>query len=546
MSLGATTTNTIISQAQLVDDDKYGNTVYEQNITIETKDFKVKNFWKGFSLNGNAENETNFSSVAKSGVFYIVTEATSACTLDGKLSSNGCSGQKPFLLNNEVLSNPISGTTDEYEVVFSLSKNFNNTDGLSFYPLDVVRDVKYYKDTNTTDPTADRGFCGFFTSRFDYMFAKTIGFGSDFFGDPDIADVRYTDRSNEAEDRRQRYIANIIAGIDKEHRMTKSVNGSSSTKINAPELNTPVSLLHYDEANKLTIDKQCQFMFLDLSSEGLMCRIMGGFGMDAWMPFFTKSSVRMIDVNMIVTDTENSLLAMTADIEKKQYMEDVGGDDNYKLTFLQNLLKPMTTFIDYMKVCMFGSSKATLVADPVERVYEFNEDDAMTLSFAITNEGTQIDDFENFKLLKIRSVYGDMLDSCRVKKERGIFFSWNTWDITFYLDGTNSEGTDGEDGPDGYMSNTEWVDWCQTAADKKGMLSYLLDWQSGGIFNPINWLKSFINAFLSFFFGSYTVEDITSGMKRALILNIKKVDLDPLSTLNSRTIKVKEIHRGKN
>lgn len=528
----ATETTTTFGNQSTVGSDEYGNSVYQRDVTIKTTDFKVDNFWSKFSNPNNKQ--SNHTNISKTGMLHIKVEATSACVLDGTLPQEGCSGQKPFLINDEVLNNSIGN--DEFEVAFTLADGFNAADTQGFYPLDILRDEQYYKEPLVQENGSNRSFFSFFTEIFDFMFSKTVGFGNDFFGNPDIADVRYDPRSDDAVDRRERYIANIIAGVEKKYRMTRPFEKIEATQIEtATKLNNPVSLLHYDEAKQTTEQEQCKFMFLNLSSDGLMCRVMTGFGMDAWMPFFSNSHTTKIEVNTIMGDTENALLAMTSEIEKVPYMQDVGGSDDDKLGFLQNMLKPMTTMIDFMKTMLFGTSKQSSVAEPVEKVYEFSEADAMTLSIAVTNDGTQIDDFANFKLLKIRSVYGDMINSCKVKKSFAMFSPG--WTKTFVEGGGQSvKSPDGE-----WWNDDQWIAWCQEATAKKGIFDALFDWSSGGIFNPINWMSSFFNMFLSFFSSTYSIEDFTSTIKRGLILNIKKVDLDPLSQRNGQIIEIEKI-----
>jgi len=540
VTMAAPTTTTTTFSAPTVSKDKYGNVVYVRDATIKTQNFKVKNFWKGFSFGGESVTENNYNLVSRTGEFKITVEATSACALDKTLPLEGCSGQKPFLINDEVLNNPMSGSTDKYEVAFSVANNYNSSEDATFYPLDIQRDAQYYKDPLPSDPNAnvDRGFFGFFTSAFDYMFSKTIGFGNDFFGNPDIADVEYGPRSSDAEDRRQRYIANIMAGIERQYRLTMPVDESTATQVDAgSRLNDPVSLLNYDKSVQMSTTNKCKFMFTSLSSDGIMCRAMNGFGMDAWMPFFNKGKIDKVEANTITMDTENALLALTNKIDSVPYMQDVGGNDDTKLSFLQNMLKPMKTMIGFMKNMLFGSSKASIVPNPVERVYSYDEDEAMTLNFAITNDGTQVDDFANFKLLKIRSVYGDMFDSCRVHKSRGML-SWSKWTETFYIGGSKSKRNwDGDK-----WNSDEWVDWCQEATGNRGMFDYLFDWSSGGLFNPFNWMKGFFNMFLQFLFGEYTIEDFTSQVNRGLILELQKVNLDPVGRYNHRIIEINKIN----
>lgn len=527
-----TETTTTFGSESVVGSDEYGNSVYQRDVTIQTTNFKVDNFWSKFF--DSQSKQSNHATISKTGTLRIIVEATSACTLDDTLPKEGCSGQKPFLINNDVLSNPID--SDEYEILFSLSENFDASDNQSFYPLDILRDEQYYKDPYPDDTSSElnRGFLGFVTSALDTLFSKVIGM--DLFGDPEIADVKYTPRSDVAVDRRQRYITNIVAGIEKKYRMTKEYEDSIATPIDAPEkINEPASLLHYAEAEKTTESEQCKLLFMNLSDEGLLCRVMSGFGMDAWMPFFNQSKTTKIEVNTIMADTENALLAMTSQIEEVPYLQDIGGSDDEKLSFLQNILKPVATLTSYLKNILFGSSKQDIVATPVERTYEYDEDDAMTMNIAITNDGTRVDDFANFKLLKIRSIYGDMINSCKVKKSWALFSPG--WTKTFVEGGTQSVMS-----PDGELwSDDEWISWCQEATASKGIFDALFDWLSGGVFNPINWISSFFNIFLSFFSSTYNIEDFTNTIKRKLILNVKKVDLNPISNKNSQKIETIKI-----
>jgi hypothetical protein len=545
VSFASTDTTTTFKDPSATQTNEYGDSYFEREAIISTKNFKVNNFWNNFKTDG--EGQSNYTTISRSGLFKITTSATSACTLDGTLEAEGCSGQKPFLLNDEVLTNPMSGTTDEYEVVFTPATDYTNNDYNAFYPLDILRDAQYYKDTSistNTDATRKTGFFGFITNAFDSLFNKVVGIS--FFGQKDIADIKYTAPSKAAVDRRQRYIANIIAGIEKKYRVTKEANDKTATPINAPILNTPPSLLDYNEALKTTTTSQCKFMFLSLSSDGAMCRIMSGFGMNAWMPFFNKTKTTQIQSNYILADTENALLAMTGKIDNVPYLKDVAGTNDEKLSFLSKLLKPMKTMYTTMKVMMFGTKKKDLVEKPVERVYNFSEDDAMTMTFPITNDGSQIDDFASFKLLKIRSVYGDEMNSCTVKKNWG-FASPTKWGPEIFV----ANGSISKKSPNSTIfkkeiwNSDEWLTWCQKATNRKGMFDYLFDWSTGGVLNPLNWMKGTFSAFISLFTGSYEITNFTNTVKRGLILDLKKVDLNPISRRNTREIQILKINSPK-
>ena len=526
-----TTITTVSDEVNTGDINEYGDAIYEREVKIETKDFKVKNHWSRFK---DANDFTSdYDSISRTGKFKISVSATNACTLDPDLDPIGCSGQKPFLINNEVIEGVNNGET--LSLAFQPAKDdsnalYSSSSNNVFYPLDVNRSPSTTNDSGNGGDVGKgkKTFFSFFSSLFNFMYDNTIG--RIFLKQEYIADEKYEERSAAAQDRRARYIGNIIAGLEQEQRLKM---GESQTVI-SQTINTPVSLLHYAEALRTTEEEQCKFMFLNLNPNGLMCRVMSGFGMDIWMPFFNKSKITKIEANYIMLDTENSLLAMAngLDPDAVPFFRDVGGDDNHKLSFLQKMLKPMHTMIDMMKRMMFGSSKAEIVANPVEREYLFDEDNAMTLTFAVTEDGTAVDSFANFKMLKLRSVYGDSVNSCRVKKSPGVL-SWSHWDNTFY-----EEIADSKNGPNGNMDNSEWIEWCQINGDKKGMFDYLFDWSSGGFFNPVNWMQGMMNSMKTMIFGSYTVKDLSSSISRGLILDLKKVDLESSYPLNSQKIEV--------
>jgi len=190
----------------------------------------------------------------------------------------------------------------------------------------------------------------------------------------------------------------------------------------------------------------------------------------------------------------------------------------------------------------FGSDKKSIVADPAERVLSFNEDDAMTMTFPLTNDGTQIDDFVHFKLLKMHSVYADHINSCHVVKVPGMI-SWSKWDDTFTEGGNISHNS-----PNSTILKKEvwdsdqWIDWCQKATNKKGMFDYLADWSTGGPFNPLNWMKGMFSAFLTMFTGEFKIKEIYNSIQRGLVLEVQKVELDPVSQRNSREIRILNIN----
>lgn len=533
------TTSTTFGNRLSTGMDGYGNQLYTQQVTIATEDYEVDTFWSRFFNSDNKKKR--FDLLATSATAQLKVEASSACSIAGKgeLPSQGCSGQKPFLVNNEAVDFLAEG--DTVSLIFqpvvedkSGALLFSQTDASVLYPLDVGRSGEYYQSGTAVQSGSKQTFSGFFTSLFDFFFDRLIG--ADFFGTPEIADVRYEIRSPEAEDRRQRYIANIIAGVDQEHRMRMPYKGEPATRIDAfTRLNDPASLIHYAEAKKTTEAEQCSFMFLNLSSEGLMCRIMSGFGMEAWMPFFTQGKVTELDVNTITIDTENALLAAAGKVSGESYQKVTASTDNEKLSFLQQLIKPMATMMEMMKNMMFGSSKSTIVADPVEVRYDLSAK-PMTLTLAVTEEGTQVDRFEAFKLTGLRSTYGDSVNACTVKYS-GSFFGFGSWTQTFY-ESKGDTVTSHTVPSTSDKTHAAWITWCQEANDKKGLFDYLTDWSSGGVFNPINWMEGMWSIMNWMFGGGYEITDFKSVLKRGLVLDLKKEPLSPVDTLNTTTIKL--------
>jgi hypothetical protein len=518
--------------------DGHGNQLYTQDVTIKTEDYEVNNFWTLF-FNPNNKKK-HFTQLSTTATAQLSVEASSACSIAGKgqLPAQGCSGQKPFLVNDEAVNGLVDGAS--ISLIFQPVKDdttgallYTNGNVNVLYPMDIGRVGEYYQSAATVQAGSKKTFFSFFTGIFDFFFDQMAGVS--FFGTPKIADVKYGTRAPEAEDRRQRYIANIIGGVDQSHLLSMPYKSDPATQINAQtRLNNPASLLHYAEAKKTTDADQCKFMFLNLSSDGLMCRMMTGFGMNAWMPFFTSAKVTEVDVNTITIDTENALLAAAGQVSGVSYQKVTGTTDTQKLTFLQQLIKPMTTMMTMMKTMMFGSTKSVIAPDPVEIKYDFSTK-PMNLTLAVTNDGTQVDRFETFKLTGLRSTYGDMVNECSVKKSPGMF-SWSSWTDTFYASkGTISTAPHTNGSID---THGEWVNWCQQANNNKGMFDYLMNWSTGGIFNPFNWMQGMWSAFTTFLFGDYSIIDFKNVLKRGLILDLKKETLDPVNTLNTTTIKL--------
>jgi len=464
------------------------------------------------------------SYAAPCGADFVCDKPIDPCDVAvGETPPAGCSEQQPFLVNDEMLVTPLDGTSDEYEITFREASTFDASENKVFYPLDVARNAENYQEPEIEDPEKPRrGIFSFCTDMFDYCFSKTIGFGRDFFGHRDISDTQYGERSDEAQDRRQRYIANTMVGIDQDHKLVSTVMGDATYVDAGVRLNDPVSLLHYAEATKGDVSKQCKFMFREFSAEGVMCRCMGGFGMDAWMPFFNITQVDEMETSTIMMDTENTLLAMASQKTGVQYLSSPEDSDENKMFFLKNMMKPMITMMNLCKRFMHGNDRVDMLSDPQEIEYAFDENNSVDLVFALTNDGTTVDDFVGAKMLGLKSVFSDSINSCEIKR------LWKTVG-TYHIDKPISRSykkywwskrttVDWEYGPEGKMTNTQWVDWCQKGMDKKGMFDYLTDWNKLGFMNPLNWMRGFFAMF------DYQVTNFGSTVQRGLVLHIKTAE----------------------
>ena len=83
-------------------ENEYGETELYKEATISTQNFKVDNFWDKFSDSKNGT--STYTQVSKMGLFKLTVEGSFACAKAG-LVEDGCSGQKPFLLNQKWYEN---------------------------------------------------------------------------------------------------------------------------------------------------------------------------------------------------------------------------------------------------------------------------------------------------------------------------------------------------------------------------------------------------------------------------------------------------------
>ena len=457
-----TTTTTTFGNEVSAGKDKHGNPIFNRTVTIKTDNYKVDNFWKKFSFSGSGQDSMDFQSIAKAGTMRISVEATSLCNLYPELDKAGCSGQKPFLINNEAV--PATYDTN-ISLIFNRTQNvsdYNNSSDSVFYPLDVERTDKYYKTDHDGD---EKSFFGFFRQLFSLFF----GTGSS-----------VSTPSTPTEDIRQRYMANVVSGIDQDHLLEKNI-----TVVNNA-LNVPVSFIDYSSTT--TTAGTCRLGFFTFPDTSLLCNF----------PFFSQTTPPITVVTDTITeDTESSIIAFAG-----TYIGDDINDYNTQSTEVVILENQNTGFFSIIKCFFFGCSQQTTTVVRGNN-YTFPNDTGITMTLAVTNDGTKVDDFEHFRLQGIRSVVGEDAQ-CEIKKRTCFMFMCSYVDFTATPTVVrNAASYDG-------LSAQQWLSWCNNNDD--------------GIYHDLS-------AFSLPFIGSrYKVLSNSQQTGSSLVLDLKRIKLDTNDT----------------
>jgi len=184
---------------------------------------------------------------------------------------------------------------------------------------------------------------------------------------------------------------------------------------------------------------------------------------------------------------------------------------------------------------MFGTTTAAPTT-PVysQRNYQFTDSEAMTMTMPVTKDGGKtVDRFETYKLMGLHSTDGAQGtgdDTCTVEKKETttMFFFFPTGTSTSSETFYKSKGTTPTtmSMTSGFFSNIdthkEWTDWCSPKS-----IGYSVT--SGGFFTSS---------------ATYTITAKNSGgigLGRGLILDLKKVTLDPGDPLNSVQFKLTNV-----
>jgi len=462
-----TETSTSFGNEQSMGTDIHGSPLFNRTVTIKTDDYKVENFWNKLSFSGSGQDEMKFNSISKSGTVRITVESTSLCTLYPELDKNGCSGQKPFLINNEAV--PAYDAT--VSLIFkktAILSDYSNTNADAFYPLDVDRNEKFYKSQsdNTTS------FFGFFRKLFSF-----------FFGTGTQAPTGNT----QTEDIRQRYMANIVSGIDQDHLLEKNVTVIEPV-ISTPTVNNPVALLDYTVTT--TTPGSCRLGFFRFPAGSIFCNF----------PFFSKNIPQTtVTTDTISEDTESSLIAFAG-----TFIGENINDYNTRSTAIQVVESNNGGFFGRLKCFFFGCPQQTTTVIKGND-YTFPNDSGITLTMAVTENGSKIDSFEHFRLQGIRSLYGEDAQ-CRIKKRScvGFFCSYQEFTATPTIVNGSSSYED--------LTAQQWLSWCGNNNDG----------------NYHNLSDFFFN--LPFFGSDYKVMSNAQQTASSLVLDLKRIRLDTNST----------------
>ena len=574
-----TVTDINLSNAPYADgaiENKYGDKIMYQDVTINTKDFKINNYWGHYS--DTADNQSNFSNIATSAKVKLTIENSFTCK-DGGLLADGCSGQKPFLVNNGILNNPdlkLDSTgaqlpQGEYRIPFDSASDYNTSHDDAFYALDVFRDGQYYEPITggTTSTNKPKNFFGYILAFFkDYFSKDTTVYGSGI-GSPE---------------QRDRYMANITFGLQKKYRIAKE-GDINTTQTNAADANKKVSLLDYNSL----IDENttgCNGLFFSYDSDSLTCKAINFFGLSQWMPFINSTNTdpeKKIKSDSVLEDTETTLLTLAGKLDKVNYIDKMKSVDTATgKTFLQEMFKPMSYMMKSMFRFFFGANSKNLTE--VVSV-DFNFTNPMPLTFIETN-GTNAVDFIYFKLLGLESVYGTEVQSCQVH-QKGNVFKWFGTDKTFTEGNTTNTQFDMDAGWSAWasdsstynelnttieqkcvgiwpmqicknhdivnLSTNDWLNWCKRnqGKQKKGLF--------GRIFDTFTNITSFV------LYGSpsvkkyddqvdkvlsdnnWEVKTYTEKVHKGLILHLKKIDMSDINASTPGTttkFQIMKISRG--
>ncbi len=563
-------------------ENEYGDKIMYQDVTINTKNFKIDNLWGRFS--DNAENQSNFNDIATAAQVQLTTELSFTCREAG-LSKEGCSGQKPFLINQGTLNNPdlkldrlgAPLPAGEYRIPFDSAANYKSTNDDAFYALDVYRDGKYYENPKNDDYTQPKP-----TTFFGYM----ISLIKNYFTPQQTTTVVNPLTSSEIE-ARNRYMANITFGLQQDYRIKKASTINTDRTNDAINTQEP-SLLDY---NSLMINDTtgCDGVFFSYNPNSLTCKFQNFFGMSQWMPFFgnggsvfgNPDSGTNIQSDSVLEDTETTLLALEGKLNNTNYLQPEIDSNTGKLGLLGQIFKPVTYMVSSISRFFFGSKPKNLTQTVA---VEFNFDTPMPLTFIeVNNKVAQ--SFKYFKLIALESLYGTEVQECKIHKGYHspiTFKEGGTQTIKFddtcsygfftglFLNGGVCAVFKNDDHPyvadritkdkslflfesiEYTISNQDVLDWCTRHSTQSS-------------FNIIQKISSSVSSFFSTLFGKTKVKSVEQGIDllmkadgwkldsykekvhKGLILHLKEMQISDINSSvagTTTTYKIMKVSRG--
>jgi len=550
--------------------NEYGDKIMYQNVKINTQDFKINNFWGKFSE--SAQNQSNFTNITTNANVKLTIENAFTCK-EGGLLEEGCSGQKPFLLNNGTLTNPdlqldklgAPLPEGEYRVPFDSAKNYNTSHDDAFYALDVYRDSEYYKEPvaeDTTNTQKTKNFFAYIVSFFQDYFSKDTAVYGSAIGSPE---------------QRDRYMANMIFGLQKKYRIAKE-DPITTTETNTANANKKVSLLDYN-SQIVESTTGCDGLFFSYDPDSLTCKAINFFGISQWMPFInsTDSSAELrVQSDSVLEDTETTLLTLAGKLDNVNYVDAKTAVDSGtgKKSFIGEIFKPMSYMMGSMFRFFFGENSKNLT-EVVSADFDFVNH--MLLTF-IQTDGEKAVNFLYFELLGLESIYATEVESCRVKQSGFIF----TWDEKTFTKGipTNTK-FDMEAGFFGSLLNDssayselnttvethripfadwgthdmvnlstdDWLDWCKRnqGRQKKGLFGRFIDTFTSFVLgnNRSTTYDGQIDNLLKD--NNWAVVEYKEKVHKELVLHLKKITLDDINASSAGTtteFKVIKVTRG--
>ncbi len=536
---------------------EYGETISQDSVTISTKNLQVDRFWHKFKQ-GNGNDKLGVDIDTKV-YFDLITQTTFLCKKYG-LPEEGCSGQKPFLVNEGTFDpNNADITVDrdgnalptgEYRIPFDKAPNYNPSNQDAFYALDVLRDGKYYNESQTGSggSSGSKSFLALLISYLQNYFSLQT---------TDISSSGLTPQESE---KRNIYIANIFYGLQNAYKMHYGNDATSvSQTINSAGENR-VSLLDYQSSTG-TLEEGCDGLIFNYQPNSFTCRFMNLFQITEWFPFVDNVSTYHIESTSVQEDTEATLLHLAGLADGVDYLGQLDTlknnfDPNDKPGFFQQIFKPVTFMIKGMTRFFFGSGP-TRLQDAYSYTFDFNN--PILLTFAVAKNG-EIVGFKHFELTGLESVFGSETTTCVVKRKLfdGSFaknltakYNGSTWSRG--QEKTFIEGVDSSTYMREYIggfgfgitlseetyTTDDWLPWCANTTRNKSLIG-----------NAIS-----NNLFTDFLTGDFKLDveqyfDVvtyTEKVHKGLVLHLKEVDSDNITvgTQNTTTrILMKKIERS--